>query len=94
MHGAGIDGAGPAARQELAAAVVGEGLRPLPAASTPPELQRLLEACWQRDPAARPTASEVVATLSQMQVRLRAPAATPHCLIRRTSTTPSTAWKA
>ena len=52
-----------AARQELAAAVVGEGLRPLAAASTPAPLQQLLEACWQRDPAARPTAAQLVATL-------------------------------
>lgn len=59
-----------AARQELAAAVVGEGLRPLAAATTPPPLQGLLDACWQRDPAARPTAAQVVAALSQMQARM------------------------
>lgn len=55
-------------RQELAAAVVGEGLRPLAGESTPEALQSLLDACWQREPSSRPTASQIVAALSQMQV--------------------------
>ena len=50
--------------------MVGEGLRPLGAESTPPQLQSLLDACWARDPSARPTAAEIVTALSQMEVRL------------------------
>lgn len=50
--------------------MVGEGLRPLEGAATPPPLQRLLDACWQGDPGARPTAAQLVAALSQMGVCL------------------------
>ncbi|CAG9460345.1 unnamed protein product [Pedinophyceae sp. YPF-701] len=59
-------------QQELAAAVCGEGLRPLPAASTPPALQALLDRCWVADPAQRPAAAEVVATLEELLERLPA----------------------
>jgi hypothetical protein len=56
-------------RQELAAAVVGEGLRPLAGASTPAPLQRLLDACWERNRAARPTAQQLVEALQKLLVR-------------------------
>ena len=58
----------PGCRQELAAAVVGEGLRPLAGAATPAPLQRLLDACWEGKRAARPTAQELVEALQRMLV--------------------------
>ena len=51
--------------------MVGEGLRPLAGATTPAPLQRLLDACWQRDRAERPTAQQLVDALQQMLVRRR-----------------------
>ncbi|CAL5221159.1 g3298 [Coccomyxa viridis] len=46
-------------RQELAAAVAAEGLRPILAPDTPPQLARLLEAAWQLQPEQRPTAAQL-----------------------------------
>jgi serine/threonine protein kinase len=43
-------------RQELAAAVAVEGLRPSVRADTPEVVRQLLEACWEVDPALRPSA--------------------------------------
>ena len=57
--------------------MVGEGLRPLVAESTPPQLQSLLDACWEREPNARPTASEIVTALSRMKVRCTVLCSTP-----------------
>mmetsp|Transcript_32323 Transcript_32323/g.62144 ORF Transcript_32323/g.62144 Transcript_32323/m.62144 type:complete len:655 (+) Transcript_32323:114-2078(+) len=51
-------------RQELAAAVAGDGLRPILAEDTPPELLSLLERCWRLDPAARPSVDEIHAELA------------------------------
>ena len=50
-------------RQELAAAVAAEGLRPIVAQDTPPQLARLLEAAWQLQPEQRPTAAQLEAEL-------------------------------
>jgi serine/threonine protein phosphatase PrpC/serine/threonine protein kinase len=50
-------------RAELAAAVVGAGLRPSVGAAAPPALAALLEEAWAADPAARPGAAEVAARL-------------------------------
>ena len=49
----------PACRQELAAAVAAEGLRPILARDTPPQLARLLETAWQLRPGQRPTAAQL-----------------------------------
>lgn len=54
-------------RQELAAAVCAEGLRPLTQDDTPPALLALLEACWQAEPTARPTAAQIAAAFNAMQ---------------------------
>lgn len=50
-------------RQELAAAVAAEGLRPILAQDMPPQLARLLEAAWQLQPEQRPTAAQLEAAL-------------------------------
>ncbi|GAX74889.1 hypothetical protein CEUSTIGMA_g2335.t1 [Chlamydomonas eustigma] len=50
-------------RQELAAAVCAEGLRPLMPKSCPPGFQQLLLSCWHLHPSARPSVSEVRAQL-------------------------------
>ena len=52
-----------ARRQELAAAVAAEGLRPILALDTPPQLGCLLEAAWQLQPEQRPTAAQLEAEL-------------------------------
>ena len=52
-----------ARRQELAAAVAAEGLRPILALDTPPQLGCLLEAAWQLQPEQRPTAAQLEAVL-------------------------------
>jgi serine/threonine protein phosphatase PrpC len=46
-------------RQELAAAVASEGLRPLLPKAAPEGYRQLLTACWQLDPEQRPTAAAV-----------------------------------
>jgi len=51
-------------RQELAAAVVSEGLRPLMEPQTPHPLAQLLEDCWQLDSTRRPTARQLVDRLT------------------------------
>jgi hypothetical protein len=57
---------GPCCRQELAAAVAAEGLRPILAPDTPPQLAALLEAAWQLDPAARPTSAQIEGQLRRI----------------------------
>ncbi|PRW58969.1 kinase and PP2C-like domain-containing [Chlorella sorokiniana] len=51
-------------RQELAAAVAAEGLRPTLHPGTPPALAALLQACWERQPEARPAAAAVAEQLA------------------------------
>ncbi|GBF88929.1 hypothetical protein Rsub_01428 [Raphidocelis subcapitata] len=54
-------------RQELAAAVVAEGLRPMmPRGPAPPGFAELIEQCWALDPAARPSAPEVARRLAEI----------------------------
>lgn len=54
-------------RQELAAAVAAEGLRPLlPAAGAPPGFVELMRECWALDPAARPAAADVARRLAEI----------------------------
>jgi hypothetical protein len=55
-------------RQELAAAVVGEGLRPILAEGLADGLAALLEAGWDVDPMKRPTAAQLAAQIRQLQV--------------------------
>ena len=55
-------------RQELASAVVGEGLRPLLLPDLSAALQTLLAACWAADPSQRPTFTQAVVELRRMQV--------------------------
>ena len=50
-------------RQELAAAIVSEGLRPLVNPNVPETLSSILEACWQLDSRERPSSSELVKKL-------------------------------
>lgn len=50
-------------RQELGAAIVSEGLRPLMSPSLPQGLATILEACWQLDSNQRPTAGQLVAMM-------------------------------
>ncbi len=65
-------------RQELAAAVAAEGLRPILASDTPRELAALLEAAWQLQPAARPSAEHLEAELRALLHSMEsAPAASP-----------------
>ena len=56
----------PLCRQELAAAVAAESLRPIMAADMPPELGCLLEAAWQLHPGQRPTATQLEAKLQSL----------------------------
>ncbi len=53
-------------RQELAAAVAAEGLRPTLHPGTPPALAALLQACWERQPEARPAAAAVAEQLAAL----------------------------
>ncbi len=55
-------------RQELAAAVVGEGLRPLPPTGLPADLQKLLDSCWAAEPKQRPSFDQLAAELRRIQV--------------------------
>ena len=59
-------------RQELAAAVAAEGLRPILAPDTPAPLAALLEAAWQLAPGARPTAAHLEAELAALLARMDA----------------------
>ena len=59
-------------RQELAAAVAAEGLRPILAPDTPRELAALLEAAWQLQPASRPAAAHLEAELRALLGRTEA----------------------
>lgn len=56
-------------RQELAAAVAAEGLRPSVAHGAPPAVIRLLRSCWDADPKRRPTAAEVTEKLEALASR-------------------------
>jgi hypothetical protein len=49
-------------RQELASAVVGEGLRPTLPKQSPPGYAELLSACWHMDPSKRPAFQQVRAS--------------------------------
>lgn len=53
-------------RQELAAAVATEGLRPLLPKQSPPSYAGLINACWQLDAASRPSFAEIRDSLAQM----------------------------
>ena len=53
-------------RQELATAVVAEGLRPTIPDGTPYEIIRLLKSCWNSVPERRPTASELAIALEKL----------------------------
>lgn len=59
-------------RQELAAAVVGEGLRPLQPAGLPPALALLLDRCWAADPHERPSFVQIADELRHIQAKLEA----------------------
>ena len=59
-------------RQELAAAVAAEGLRPILAPDTPAPLAALLEAAWQLAPGARPAAARLEAELAALLARMDA----------------------
>ncbi|KAG2450587.1 hypothetical protein HYH02_004427 [Chlamydomonas schloesseri] len=50
-------------RQELAAAVCAEGLRPLLPRACPPGFAALMNACWAKAPAERPSFAQVLAAL-------------------------------
>jgi hypothetical protein len=53
-------------RQELAAAVAAEGLRPMLPRSCPPGWGRLMGTCWARDPSQRPSLGHMQAALAAM----------------------------
>ncbi|KAG2437968.1 hypothetical protein HXX76_005583 [Chlamydomonas incerta] len=53
-------------RQELAAAVCAEGLRPLLPRSCPPGFAALMNACWAKEPRERPSFSQVVDALDKL----------------------------
>lgn len=54
-------------RQELAAAVAAEGLRPrLPAGGAPPGYAELMASCWALDPSQRPSAADVARRLAEI----------------------------
>lgn len=53
-------------RQEIAAGVVNEGLRPILPAHVPQAYCRLAQSCWQERPAQRPSMEEVQHRLSHM----------------------------
>lgn len=60
-------------RQELAVAVASEGLRPLlPPGGSPPGFEQLLQICWHRDPAARPTMAQAEVMLEDIRAALPA----------------------
>ncbi len=53
-------------RQELAAAVAAEGLRPLLPKRCPAGYAALTAACWEREPHARPSFAEVARALERL----------------------------
>lgn len=57
---------------ELSSAVTSKGLRPMlpPASACPPGWLDLVQACWQQDPALRPTMQQVEARLGLMLQQL------------------------
>ncbi|KAK3255233.1 hypothetical protein CYMTET_35575 [Cymbomonas tetramitiformis] len=57
-------------RLQLAAAVAGEGLRPIPRDDTPAGLLDLLHSCWDLDPTKRPGAQAVQDTLLSLRAEL------------------------
>jgi len=52
---------------QAAVAVVQKDLRPIIAADTHPMLANLLQRCWQKDPALRPTFAEIVDILNSIK---------------------------
>jgi len=62
--------------QELAAAVAAAGLRPLVPDAVPPALRDVLDACWARDPAARPPAAWVAERMREAERALGSAAET------------------
>ena len=64
----------PLRRQELAAAVAAEGLRPTLHPDTPPQVQQLLLASWQREPTLRPSAADVAHHLAALAAEAAAAA--------------------
>jgi serine/threonine protein phosphatase PrpC/serine/threonine protein kinase len=56
-------------RQELAAAVVAEGLRPTIAPNAPVSIVRLLRSCWDADYTRRPSAKEVALKLAALSAQ-------------------------
>ncbi len=75
-------------RQELAAAVAAEGLRPTVPGGAPPALHALLQACWAADPAVRPSAEQLQASLQDLAAEAEAAEADAACLSPRASLLP------
>ncbi|CAK0781962.1 hypothetical protein CVIRNUC_005517 [Coccomyxa viridis] len=73
-------------RQELAAAVAAESLRPIMAADTPPELVCLLEAAWQLQPDQRLTAAQLEAKLQSLANQLEKSSTRPGVLAEQEGT--------
>lgn len=53
-------------KQKFIEMITKDNLRPTIPASTPPMFRRLIERCWQREPAARPSFDEIVRILSDL----------------------------
>lgn len=60
----------PLSRMDLAGAVACGGLRPSSPAQAPTAWQELVQACWQADPAARPSAADAAARLGRLVAEL------------------------
>ncbi|KAL4434456.1 hypothetical protein ABPG75_000897 [Micractinium tetrahymenae] len=75
-------------RQELAAAVAAEGLRPTLPPGTPPALRALLQACWAAEPAARPSAAQLECALADLEAEAEAAEAEAACLSPQASLLP------
>ncbi|ONM56880.1 Serine/threonine-protein kinase STY17 [Zea mays] len=56
---------------QAAVAVVQKDLRPTIAVDTHPMLAELLQRCWQKDPALRPTFAEIVDILNSIKEAVR-----------------------
>ena len=54
-------------RQELAAAIATDGLLPLTKSDTPASFAALLKACWSVNPSDRPSAQDMLQSLTAMQ---------------------------